>query len=122
MKGNYGFTTLLVICFVLAVEGSENAAEMRRTLQGSTPPNCDGQCGGCKPCNRVLVEVSPGNFVWQCKCGGSGMADAAESRRVSQRSEPPSCVGQCGGCTPCNRILVEVSPGNFVWRCKCGGL
>ncbi|CAK9144143.1 unnamed protein product [Ilex paraguariensis] len=48
---------------------------------GSRPPNCEHQCGGCRPC--IAIQVPTNNEVfgvkyanyepegWKCKCGTS---------------------------------------------------
>nr|XP_012575412.1 EPIDERMAL PATTERNING FACTOR-like protein 4 [Cicer arietinum] len=54
-------------------------------------------------------------------------------------SHPPSCIGKCGTCTPCEPILVTIPPVSAptmsaplrtivmieyypqAWRCTCGG-
>ncbi|KAL3628426.1 hypothetical protein CASFOL_027472 [Castilleja foliolosa] len=38
-------------------------------------------------------------------------------------SEPPSCIGKCGECTPCEPVLISVPPLEYypqIWKCKCG--
>lgn len=50
----------------------------------------------------------------------SEITAAAAARRVLQGSAPPNCNGKCGRCTTtCKRVIVEVEPGEFVWRCVC---
>ncbi|XP_057802413.1 uncharacterized protein LOC131017614 [Salvia miltiorrhiza] len=41
------------------------------------------------------------------------------AKTVLQGSVPPSCVGRCGGCTPCERVAEEAAPGDFIWKCVC---
>ncbi|KAK1314346.1 hypothetical protein QJS10_CPA06g00581 [Acorus calamus] len=45
-----------------------------RKLIGSSPPTCNGQCGGCVPCNRHLVSGDGG----RTKLQASSNADSIE--------------------------------------------
>ncbi|XP_058765314.1 EPIDERMAL PATTERNING FACTOR-like protein 6 [Vicia villosa] len=42
---------------------------------GSQPPNCEGGCDNCTPCNPTLVAVPPQQIpeskpeIWKCQCG-----------------------------------------------------
>uniref|UniRef100_A0A7I4DXF1 Epidermal patterning factor-like protein n=1 Tax=Physcomitrium patens TaxID=3218 RepID=A0A7I4DXF1_PHYPA len=56
--------------------------------------------------------------------------DSIYGHRLLVGSSPPTCLGKCGACIPCNPIHVSIgSPHGAltqqeyypeVWRCKCG--
>ncbi|KAL0363117.1 UNVERIFIED_CONTAM: hypothetical protein Scaly_1266900 [Sesamum calycinum] len=109
------------------------AATSKRILQGSVPPSCTGQCGGCTPCNRVLVKVPPGdNYVWHAV-----NLPKFESKNVQKKAEtadygevivlppppqpPPNCTGKCRGCQPCVPVQRRGPkfPGTDYYRYIC---
>ncbi|CAI9787873.1 unnamed protein product [Fraxinus pennsylvanica] len=79
-----------------SVNTLENLVEMSKgdslinltgTILDSNPPNCDGRCGTCSPCEPVLVLAPPPekqvqfdvekihvNYypqIWRCECNGN---------------------------------------------------
>ncbi|KAL3628425.1 hypothetical protein CASFOL_027471 [Castilleja foliolosa] len=56
------------------------------------------------------------------------MAQPGNDSVAGTGSEPPSCIGKCGECTPCEPVLISVPPEMKVpldqyypqtWKCKC---
>lgn len=115
MKSNASLSVALLCIFLISTQAAIDAVSEngeRRSMQQIVPPNCGvvGRCrAGCRRCERVSVEVEPGEYVWRCECKGDRMLQTV----------PLSCYRRCGDCTPCVRVSEEVAPGEYVWKCVC---
>ncbi|KAL8461655.1 hypothetical protein ACS0TY_032945 [Phlomoides rotata] len=80
MKSNFFMCITILFVFLIITpriygasetgsEKHENMFGKGRLLLGSSPPNCVGKCGGCNPCDRLLVDIGD-ERVWRCKCNG----------------------------------------------------